>query len=87
MLSIGMIRTTGGNVSSVQISARIDQALKEAIDHYCKARGIVMNHFIQEALLDKLEELEDIEDLKKIRHEPTRPLADVLAELDLDGKV
>ena len=46
-----------------------------------------MNHFIQEALLDKLEELEDIEDLKKIRHEPTCPLADVLAELDLDGKV
>jgi len=74
-------------VSSVQISARIDQALKEAIDHYCKAHGIVMNHFIQEALLDKLEELEDIEDLKKIRHEPTRPLSEVLAELNLDGKV
>ena len=44
-----------------------------------------MNHFIQEALLDRLEELEDIEDLKKLRHEPTRPLADVLAELKLDG--
>ena len=33
----------------------------------------------------RLEELEDIEDLKRIRHEPTRPLAEVLAELDLDG--
>ena len=52
-----------------------------------KSRGIVMNHFIQEALLDKLEELEDIEDLKKIRHEPARPLSEVIAELDLDGKV
>jgi toxin ParE1/3/4 len=43
-------------MKSVQISARIDEALKEAIERYCKARGIVMNHFIQEALLDKLEE-------------------------------
>ena len=39
--------------------------------------------------LKKLEdlELEDIEELKKIRHEPTRPLAEVLRELKLDGKL
>ena len=72
---------------TAQISARIDAALKKAIDEYCKSRGIVMNHFIQEALLDRLEELEDIEDLKKIRHEPTRPLSEVLAELKLDAKI
>jgi hypothetical protein len=71
----------------VQISARVDEALKNAIDEYCRSRGIVMNHFIQEALLDRLEELEDTEDLKKIRHEPTRPLAEVLKELKLDGKL
>jgi hypothetical protein len=70
----------------VQISARIDERLKNAIEHYCKSRGIVMNHFVQEALLDRLEELEDIEDLKTIRHEPTRPLSEVLVELELDGK-
>jgi hypothetical protein len=46
-----------------------------------------MNHFIQEALLDRLEELEDVEDLKAIRHEPTRPLSEVLAELKLRGSV
>lgn len=46
-----------------------------------------MNHFIQEALLDRLEELEDIEDLKEIRHEPTRPLSEILKELKLDGKL
>ena len=74
-------------MSTVQISARIDPALKAAIEDYCGSRGIVMNHFIQEALLDRLEELEDVEDLKKIRHEPTRPLADVLEELKLDGKL
>ena len=74
-------------MGTVQISARIDKALKSAIEKYCKSRGIVVNHFIQEALLDRLEELEDVEDLKKIRHEPTRPLSEVLSELKLDGKI
>ena len=74
-------------MGTVQISARIDKALKNAIEKYCKSRGIVVNHFIQEALLDRLEELEDIEDLKKIRHEPTRPLSEVLSELKLGGKI
>ena len=80
-----MIRIDGvQRMSTVQISARIDPALKAAVEKYCRSRGIVMNHFIQEALL---EELEDIEDLKQIRHEPTRPLAEVLDELKLDGKL
>jgi len=70
---------------TVQINARVDAALKKAIDEYCRSRGVVLNHFVQEALIDRLEELEDIEDLKSIRHEPTRPLAEVLAELGLDG--
>jgi len=74
-------------MGTVQISARVDEALKNAIEEYCRSRGIVMNHFIQEALLDRLEEFEDIEDLKKIRHEPTRPLAEVFKDLKLDGKL
>ena len=73
-------------MGTVQISARIDEALKDAIDEYCKSRGIVVNHFVQEALIDRLEELGDIEDLRKIRHEPTRPLSHVRKELKLDGK-
>ena len=72
---------------TVQISARIDKRLKKVLDEVCRSRGIVMNHFIQEAVLDRLEEFEDVEDLKAIRHEPTRPLADVLAELKLNGSV
>ena len=74
-------------MSTVQISARIDVRLKKALDELCSSRGIVMNHFIQEALLDRLEELEDVEDLKAIRHELTRPLSEVLAELKLRGSV
>ena len=69
----------------VQINARIDAELKKALEEYCRSRGVIMNHFIQEAILDRLEELEDVEDLKRIRHEPTRPLSEVLKELKLDG--
>ena len=74
-------------MATVQINARIDETLKRAIEEYCRTRGIVINHFIQEALLDRLEELEDVEDLKTLRHEQTRPLSDVLRELKLDGKL
>ena len=71
-------------MATVQINVRVDPKLKQAIDDYCRPRGIAVNHFVQEALIDRLEELEDIEDLKGVRHEPTRPLSDVLAELGLD---
>lgn len=73
-------------MAKVQISARVDGALKSAVERYCKSRGIVMNHFIQEALIDRLEELEDIEELQQLRHEPTRPLHEVLAEIGLNGQ-
>ena len=72
-------------METVQISARIHPSLKSAIETHCKSRGLVINHFVQEALLGRLEEFEDIEDLKRIRHEPSRPLAEVLGELELDG--
>ena len=72
-------------MAKVQISARVDEVLKNAVERYCKSRGIAMNHFIQEALIDRLEELEDVEDLKRLRHEPTRPLHEVLEELGLNG--
>jgi hypothetical protein len=74
-------------MATVQINARIDEDLKKAVEEYCRSRGIVINHFIQEALLDRLEELEDVEDLKALRHEPTRPLSEVLRDLKLDGKL
>ena len=73
-------------MAKVQISARVDDVLKNALERYCKSRGIVMNHFIQEALIDRLEEFEDIEDVKQLRHEPTRPLREVLAELGLNDQ-
>ena len=71
----------------VQIATRIDERVKKAMEELCHARGLKMNRFIEEALIDKLEELEDSEDLKNIRREQTRPLADLLRDLGLSGDV
>ena len=68
-------------MATVQIRTNIDETLKTAMERYCKSHGIVVDHFIQEALFDHLEELQDIEDLKQIRHEPTRPMAEVLPDI------
>ena len=67
-----------------QLATRVDKRVKKAVEEVCAARGWKMNRFIEDALIDKLEELEDLEDLKKIRCEPSRPLKDVLRDLGLD---
>jgi len=75
----------GDEMGRVQINVRVDEALNRAVVQFCRSRGLDVSHFVEEALLDRLEELEDIDDLKRIRQEPTRPLADVIRELKLDG--
>lgn len=74
-------------MSQTQLATRIDERVKRAIEAVCEARGLKMNRFIEEALIDKLEELEDIEDLKSIRCESTRPLNDLIKDLGLDGEI
>jgi len=69
----------------VQLATRVDRRVKKAVKQVCKSKGLKMNRFIEEALLDKLEELEDVEDIRRIRKEPTRPLDDILKDLKLDG--
>ena len=74
-------------MAKVQLSARVDEALKTAVERHCKSRDIDVNHFIREALIDRLEaleDIEDIEDLTRLRHEPTRPLHEVLKELGVN---
>ena len=45
-------------MTTAQISARIDARLKKALDDFCRSRGIVMNDFIREALVDRLDEMD-----------------------------
>ncbi len=74
-------------MANVQIATRIDARVKRAVDEVCAARGLKISRFVEDALLDKLEELEDIEDLQTIRHESRRPLAEVIRDLGLDGQI
>ena len=70
-----------------QIAVRVDGRLKRAVDEACRVRGVNLTRFVQDALLDKLEELADTADLSRLRREPTRPLLDLIRELGLDGDV
>lgn len=74
-------------MATTQLATTINDKVKRAIEEVCQARGLKMNRFIEEALLDKLEELEDIEDLKSLRRESFRPLADILKDLKAHEKL
>ena len=48
-----------------QLGARIPVDLKEVLSKYCSSRGIKLNHFVTQAIREKLlEAIEDYEDLK-----------------------
>lgn len=65
------------------LTARIDKKVKKLADKWCKSNGLVMAKFIEDAILDKLEENLDLQELDKLRREPTRPFSDVLKELKI----
>jgi hypothetical protein len=70
-----------------QIAVRVDGRLKRAVDEACRARGVKLTRFVQEALLDKLEEIADAEDVPRLRREPTRPLRQLIRDLGLDAEL
>jgi len=74
-------------VAVAQIAVRVDGRLKRAVDEACRARGVKLTRFVQEALLDKLEEIADADDLPRLRREPTRPLRALIRDLGLDGEL
>ena len=63
------------------INARIDARVKALAVRWCQANGLVMARFLEDAILDKLEEVQDVAELESLRREPVRPLREVLKEL------
>lgn len=63
------------------ITARVDPRVKKLADRVCASKGLVMARFIEDAILDKIEELTDATEVQKLRREPTRPLSEILKEL------
>lgn len=70
-----------------QLATKIDERVKKALDNFCKARGYKINRFIENAILDKLEEYEDVSDLKKLRTETFRPFNEVVSKLKSNGQL
>jgi antitoxin component of RelBE/YafQ-DinJ toxin-antitoxin module len=70
-----------------QLATKIDEKVKEALDSFCEQKGLKIGRFVEDAILDKLEEHEDLADLKKLRNEPFRSFEDVVKELKSNGKL
>jgi hypothetical protein len=63
------------------LTARVSKKVKNLADRWCKSQGLVLARFIEDAIIDKLEESHDLSELEKLRREPTRPFSQVLKEL------
>ena len=45
----------------VTLSTNIDPKLKEALTSFCKKRGLKIQHFIEKAIIEQLEDESDLE--------------------------
>lgn len=70
-----------------QLATKIDENIKDALDSFCEEKGLKINKFLEDAILDKLEEYEDVSDLRKLRKESYRPFEDVMKDLKDSGKL
>ncbi|MBI3073818.1 MAG: hypothetical protein HYY84_17045 [Deltaproteobacteria bacterium] len=66
-----------------QLAVRIDSRVRRVLRTFTRARGLKVSRFVEDAIIDKLEEYEDIDDLKTLRRETTRPLKELIRELGL----
>ena len=74
-------------MAAKQLATKIDEKIKDALDLFCEAQGLKINRFVEDAILDKLEEYEDLSDLRKLRNESFKSFSDVIMELEASGKI
>ena len=74
-------------MGSKQLATKIDSTIKDALDLFCEDRGLKINRFLEDAILDKIEEYEDVSDIRKLKKEKLRDFQDVLKELKDSGKL
>ena len=60
-------------VEQVPFSTTLSSETKKLLERFCKARGIKMNHFVEQALLEKLEDEMDSELVRSREFEETVP--------------
>ena len=60
-------------VEQVPFSTTMLSETKKLLERFCKARGIKMNHFVEQAVLEKLEDEMDTELVRSTEFEETVP--------------
>lgn len=71
----------------IQLATRVDEKVKKAVEKVCQQKGLKISHFVEEALIDKLEEIWDVQEIENLRKEPTRSFEDVIKDLKKHGKI
>lgn len=74
-------------MAAKQLATLIDEDVKKALDAFCESRGLKLNRFIEDAILDKLEEHSDLAELKALRKEKSKPIEEVIKGLKKLGKL
>ena len=82
-------RVRGGHIRGTRITVDLgSERLYRAVRVLAAAQGRPLRDVVSEALRDWIEKQEEIEDaadfraaIEEVRHEPARPLREVLAEL------
>jgi hypothetical protein len=62
------------------LSTYLDIHLKEALTSFCKKRGLKIQHFIEKAVIEQLENEIDLEAYYKRKNEETVSLEELLKE-------
>ncbi len=60
------------SVEQVPFSTTMSSKTKKLLERFCKARGIKMNHFVEQAVLEKLEDEMDSELVRSREFEATK---------------
>ncbi|MBC77250.1 MAG: hypothetical protein CME64_14665 [Halobacteriovoraceae bacterium] len=62
----------------VTLSTNLDIQIKEALTKLCKKKGLKIQHFIESAIIEKLEDEVDLEAYHQRKNEETVSLASLL---------
>jgi regulator of PEP synthase PpsR (kinase-PPPase family) len=59
---------------TIKLSTSIDSKIKETLVKFCKRRGLKIQHFVEKAIIEHLEDEIDLEAIHERRNEKTIPL-------------
>jgi hypothetical protein len=69
------------------ISTQIPSELKRMLQSFCQRKGLKIKNFIEQAILDKLEDETDIEAYEARKSEENIPLEKILKEFNLNEAI